>query len=240
MMVHPDIQAVINGDRRWCVVTANCMDVLPALPDGCVDAVVTDPPYGVNYKYNAAFDDSPEAWCANTTFVWPELARVATGPILWFAAAPTMKRDLNTFPEQPQRTMIWAPRFSLSITRSCGMYFRWHVCYGWRLPQRHDGPHFDLWEHSTECGNWWKHPGTKPLALMRELVRIAEPNDVVLDPYAGSGTTGVACIAEGRRFIGIEIDDHYADIARRRIEAEESQANLFDQAELKQHQSDLF
>jgi site-specific DNA-methyltransferase (adenine-specific) len=66
------------------------------------------------------------------------------------------------------------------------------------------------------------HPCVKPLALMRWLVRlVTQPGDLVLDPFAGSGTTGMACKAEGRRFIGIELDPEYAEIARRRIAATE-------------------
>ena len=58
----------------------------------------------------------------------------------------------------------------------------------------------------------------KPVALMRWLVRLVTPPDgIVCDPFAGSGTTGVACVHEGFRFIGIEQDAEYAEIARRRI-----------------------
>lgn len=65
------------------------------------------------------------------------------------------------------------------------------------------------------------HETQKPLALMLELVSLfTDPGDLVLDPYAGSGTTGVACLRLGRRFIGIERDPRYAAIARERLEAE--------------------
>lgn len=71
------------------------------------------------------------------------------------------------------------------------------------------------------------HPTVKPVALMRWLVRlVARPGDVVLDPFAGSGTTGVACIEEGRDFIGIEKEAEYVEIARRRIEAAAAQERL--------------
>jgi len=65
------------------------------------------------------------------------------------------------------------------------------------------------------------HPTCKPLALMRYLVRLTKTptGGVVLDPFMGSGTTGMACVLEDRNFVGIEIDPDYAEIARRRIEA---------------------
>jgi site-specific DNA-methyltransferase (adenine-specific) len=62
------------------------------------------------------------------------------------------------------------------------------------------------------------HPTVKPLALMRWLVRVAVPDGgVVLDPFCGSGSTGCAAALEGRRFLGIELDTTYAEIARARI-----------------------
>ena len=66
-----------------------------------------------------------------------------------------------------------------------------------------------------------EHPTTKPVPLMLELVELfTDPGDLILDPFCGSGTTGVACIRLGRRFIGIEKDAKYAAIARERLEAE--------------------
>lgn len=60
------------------------------------------------------------------------------------------------------------------------------------------------------------HPHEKPLALMRKLCRVV-PKNRILDPFMGSGTTGVACVQLGKRFIGIEIDQKYFDIACKRI-----------------------
>lgn len=65
------------------------------------------------------------------------------------------------------------------------------------------------------------HVTGKPTALMVELVKIVPPGATILDPFMGSGTTGVAAVRTGRRFIGVETDDHYLEIARKRIEAEQ-------------------
>lgn len=71
------------------------------------------------------------------------------------------------------------------------------------------------------------HPTVKPVALMRWLVRlVVREGDTVLDPFIGSGTTGVACAMEGRDFIGIECEAEYVEIARRRIEAADAQGRL--------------
>jgi site-specific DNA-methyltransferase (adenine-specific) len=81
-----------------------------------------------------------------------------------------------------------------------------------------------------------EHPTEKPVRLMRELVRdFTNVGDLILDPFMGSGTTGVACVKLGRKFIGIEIDEKYFDIACRRIEAAYAQPDLFiEQAKVEQ------
>jgi len=66
------------------------------------------------------------------------------------------------------------------------------------------------------------HVTGKPTDLMRQVVRICAPGGLILDPFAGSGTTGVASLLEGRQFIGIEQEHVYVDIAQRRLESIES------------------
>lgn len=62
------------------------------------------------------------------------------------------------------------------------------------------------------------HITQKPVEVMQELVKICPPGGTVLDPFAGSGSTGVAALREGRQFVGIELSDHYADIAEQRLQ----------------------
>lgn len=76
-------------------------------------------------------------------------------------------------------------------------------------------------------GDTTHHPCEKPLSLMRWLVLTAPVDGRVLDPFAGSGTTGVACVLEGRRFLGIEQEERYVEIARRRIADAAAQGSLF-------------
>lgn len=72
------------------------------------------------------------------------------------------------------------------------------------------------------------HPTVKPVELMRWLCRlVTPPGGTVLDPFLGSGTTGVACVKEGFHLVGMENDKHYFEIARRRIEAAGRQGRMF-------------
>jgi site-specific DNA-methyltransferase (adenine-specific) len=71
---------------------------------------------------------------------------------------------------------------------------------------------------SNQQGSRNNHPTVKPTALMRYLIRlVTPPGGIVLDPFVGSGSTGKACRLEGFDFVGIELDPHYAEIARLRI-----------------------
>jgi len=85
------------------------------------------------------------------------------------------------------------------------------------------------------------HPTVKPVALMSWLVRLVCPaGGLVLDPFAGSGSTGVACRMEGRRFIGVEQEEEYADLARRRIASVNPLADSCERAAAKAPERDLF
>jgi len=72
------------------------------------------------------------------------------------------------------------------------------------------------------------HPTVKPVALLEYLCRLTKTptGGIVLDPFMGSGSTGIACVNEGRDFVGIEIDEEYMEIARRRIAWAEAEAQL--------------
>lgn len=86
-------------------------------------------------------------------------------------------------------------------------------------PFHHSPPIYlpGLLQGAQPRGNTRQHITQKPLDVMRELVRIAPEGGTVLDPCAGSGTTGAAALTEGRNFVGIEVTRHYADIARQRL-----------------------
>lgn len=204
----------------------DCMEVMRQLPDNSIDAVITDPPYGVKLKYGAAFEDTADTW---ERLVPPVVSWADERGVLCvlFGASLTQARDLARFHRAPDRTLVWAPAFSLSKSRANGMFFRWHPVYCWNLPKRHGGPALDVLRTNCDGHNWWNHPGTKPIALMESLVCIAPEGATVLDPFMGSGTTGVACVQTGRDFVGIEIEPAYYAIAEKRIAEAQMQPLLF-------------
>lgn len=85
-----------------------------------------------------------------------------------------------------------------------------------------------LYTHNCNSGRFGGHPTEKPVSLMTEIVSdFTNAGDLVLDPFMGSGTTGVACAILGRRFIGIEMNPDFYEIAKKRISAAYAQGSLF-------------
>jgi site-specific DNA-methyltransferase (adenine-specific) len=195
----------------------DCLDILPQLETGSVDAVVTDPPYGVEAaKWDGRMPHELVTDCL----------RIAKSTVVWFGSASNAVLDAQSFPVRPDRMMIWAPKFTLLKIAKDGFAYRFHPIWWWRIRKQKTVP-WDVFNEKTECGNWWKHKCTKPVALMSKIVSAATLlNESILDPFLGSGTTGVACVQTGRRFIGVELDAGYFEIAVKRIEAAMQQGRL--------------
>jgi len=94
---------------------------------------------------------------------------------------------------------------------------------GWKLPNR-SLP--DIWRCQWAAHRPSGHPAEKPEALIAKIIA-ESPGDIVLDPFMGSGTTGVATIKAARKFVGIELDDRWFEVACRRIEEAQRQGDLF-------------
>ncbi len=218
--MNPEIQAVLDGTSRWCVVQGDCLDVMRQLPDGCVDAVVTDPPYGIEADKAGAHSSIRDEG------KWDRMG--------WDDARPP-KQAFDLVLSVAKSTAIWGGNyFADLLPPSSG----WLV---WVKPEAGTG--FSL----ADCEMCWTsysnaarvgffprrdgnaHPTQKPVALMTWCIeRLNLPDDsLIIDPYCGSGTTGVAAVQLGHRFIGIEREASYCDIARRRIADAAAQGNLF-------------
>ena len=193
-------------DDAVTIYHGDCREMLPI---EC-DAVITDPPYGVGCDW----------WDERVPHELLSLFMASTtGPVVWFGAAPQHRNALLAFDPQPERVMVWAPRFTLSKTMAKGIAYRWHPIYVWQIPDKHDGPVWDVLTSGTGGHNWWNHPATKPLELMKSVVGLC-PAGTILDPFMGSGTTLRAAKDLGRKAIGIEIEEKYCEIAARRMEQE--------------------
>lgn len=191
----------------------DCLEILPTLPK--VDAVITDPPYGINFAaqptdYQRKAGMQAVAWDAKPVERLPELLALGDKQIVWGG---------NYYTLPPSRSwLVWyKPDGPQSFSR---------VELAWTNLDKLAG-HFQ-WTISATNAERVGHPTQKPLAVMRWAIDYAGNPETILDPFMGSGTTGVACAQLGRKFIGIEIEPKYFDIACRRIEQAYAQGKLFE------------
>lgn len=218
----------------------DCLDILPTLPK--VGAVVTDPPYKMeihgrgfaakrcyyerlNYGTSTDFKLSDgfyslllallnetnlvifcnklakldiENWAISKNFTFDELVFCKSAPV-------------------PLSNNQWLPdkEFAVHVFRDCGVKGNFNTKSTWFVDTNFQQKDFD-------------HPSVKPLYALEHIIsNISSHEDLILDPFMGSGTTGVACVKLGRRFIGIEIEPQYFDIACKRISDAYKQGDFF-------------
>lgn len=249
---------VIEGRARWCVVEGEALDVLRLLPNASVGALVTDPPYSSGgftrgdrtedtaTKYSAAKERpqvsfggdnrdqrSFEYWCV----LWLAEALRATaqgGPCVQF----TDWRQLPLTTDAVQAggwvwrgIFVWSKgdtcRPQMGRFRSAAEYAVWGT-NGAALDLKEVGCLPGVVSCNPVATDDRVHQTQKPEAVMETVCRIAPPGSIILDPFCGSGSTGVAALRLGRRFIGIERDPTYAATARARLDAEEQGLTLRD------------
>ena len=198
----------IGSAELWL---GDCRDVLETL-SGMDAVVITDPPYGVEFRNESWDSEIPEI-----AFRLPQIFdRVAI--IMGTTAA-------FAFPA-PRWVACWARPASSSRSK-VGGFSHWSpiLLYG-NLTMRVDFRSWHAIANAYEHG--FGHPSPKPECVMNWLVsELTEMHDLILDPFMGSGTTGVACAKMGRRFIGCEINPTYFDLCCRRIEAALREPDMF-------------
>lgn len=202
----------------------DCREVFPTLPK--VDAVITDPPYGLGKKMQGG------TWGAK-----PEFKEM----VVWDNAAPEVG-------------------FLLELINASGLAVFWGGNYYGLPPTRC----WLVWDKQNavptmaDCEIAWTsldantkrislpvgrvengHPSEKPLRLMSWTLQTVKATGVVLDPFMGSGTTGVAALRMGLKFIGIEREPKYFEIACRRIEDAQRQVTMFEEAPARAEQHGL-
>lgn len=202
----------------------DCREILPTL--GKIDAVVSDPPYGISYHRGAG--GRPGAH---------------SKPLGSRNDAPIAGDD-NPFDPSPwlgfREILLWgADHYASALPH--GRWLAWNklgdkepwddfsdVEFAWMNSRGASRIYSHLWKGLCQKGANVKrqHPTQKPVELMMWCLGLVK-GETILDPFMGSGTTGVACVKLGRRFIGIEIEPKYFDIACKRIEAATKQPDLF-------------
>ena len=188
----------------------DCLDVMRGIPDGSVDAVVTDPPYGIKrfekgfgytrFKGYGAEKDGIKWDTKPSNELIDAVLSIGKNHIIWGAnnfTLPTSESFLVWDKQQTVPNFASAELAYSDINGLTAKVFRYSI---------HKHNHVEKF-----------HPTQKPVELMRWCLQFIPDAVTILDPFMGSGTTGVACMMEGRKFIGIEIDPDYYAIAEKRI-----------------------
>ena len=196
------------------IYCADCLDVLPKIPEKSIDLVLTDPPYGIDW---AGSNASTRKWESLTN----DNGRLDIRPILNMTC-DVVSFGANCYPEQlPHRG-------------------RW-ICWDKRVDPKADamlGSPFELaWTNKTSGfdkiyrimhggvvnsdGGKRVHPTQKPIKLFEMILNDYPRSNIIFDPFLGSGTTAVAAKQLGRKYIGIEISSDYCQIGVQRLAQEE-------------------
>ena len=196
----------------------DCREILPTL--GMVDAVVTDPPYGIGADEAASKNNGKWGWKYYGETQWDrERPAAAVFSLIRNASKSQIIWGGNYFTDHLPPTMQWLVwdkgqrDFSLA-----DFEMAWSS-------QEAAARIFD-YSRALALKDGKEHPTQKPIEVMVWCLQQIPKAQTILDPFMGSGTTGVACVKLGRKFIGIEIEPKYFDIARRRIEAATKEPRL--------------
>ena len=191
----------------------DCLEVLPTLAPGSVDAVVTDPPYGIDYENAGGFSESC-GWKKHEKLGWDQSRPSAEAFSIMLATGSVQ--------------VIWGGNYFADLLPPTMGWLVWDKCQeGFTLADvelawtsRNRAARRLALSRAVANKEPRLHWTQKPIRLMQWCLDVADCGDVVADPYMGSGTTGVACVRLGRRFIGIELEPKYYAIAKRRIQDE--------------------
>lgn len=204
----------------------DCLELMATIPDGSVDMVLCDLPYGeVNQKSNGLrlLDRGNADKCdIDLRALVKEFDRLCRGSIYAFCGTEQISQLVAHFKSHGMttRVCVWektnpspmnGTRLWLSGLEFCVFARKANATFNEHCKKA-------LWQ--APSGRSKIHPTEKPLKLMERLILASSnPLDVVLDCFLGSGTTGVACVNTGRNFIGVERDEKYFQIASERIAA---------------------
>jgi site-specific DNA-methyltransferase (adenine-specific) len=214
------------GDEMIDLRLGDCLEVMKTLPDGCVDAVITDPPFnaGKEFDNDKLSELDFRAFCNRLAL---EFYRLKPKNIV----VEVGKGD-RIMRQELERYFDFRYTVCLNYTNSMRNGAVGYSNFGLALWFSNGGKVYERYKdrldsalHNTK--GEFEHPSPKEVDHYSRLVSMFSPSDgTVLDPFAGSGTTGISCVQTGRNFIGIEINPDYYDIARRRIEAAQQQLTL--------------
>ena len=238
------------------IVQGDCLQIMKQIPDKSIDLILTDPPYGINYKSNRTDhhefieNDNFDNWSGHLNNWLFEMARVLTDNGCCCCGGGGGGKT----PVSALFTLEFIKYFNLIQTivwdkKTIGLGWRYRPSYETIIIGSKSKDNYSFYADSRDVSNIVRigniipqkgdHPTIKPVALMSFFIILhSKPDDIILDPFCGSGSTCVAAKQLNRRFIGIELSEKYCKIARSRLA---NVSPLLDYAEKqKQEQIEMF
>jgi site-specific DNA-methyltransferase (adenine-specific)/modification methylase len=200
-------EEVTIGNAR--LILGDCREVLPLLPR--VDAVITDPQYGIGANKQTLGKGKKTFWRGGN----------------WDNAPASVYEWLNIAP----LACFWGGNYFTDQLPPSNDWLIWHKMNDGRSFSECEMAWSNFGKQTRHISHHWSgeekvHPTQKPLAVMMWCIQQSGCAGTIIDPFMGSGTTGVACMNLGRKFIGIELEQKYFDIACERIENAQRQERL--------------
>ena len=204
----------------------DCLEVMENIPDNSIDLIIADPPYFQGMTHNGQKGDFNDLKICKPFFdsLFTEFVRVLnkdTGKIYFFSDWRGYAFYYPIFSNQiPARNLIvWDKKGGAGNQYNFSHEF---IIYGTLKPYNQGGS--NVWRETSFSSGAKKtngakvHPTQKPVELIEKMIlNSSKENDVVLDPFMGSGTTGIAALNTGRKFVGIELQDKYFNISCNRF-----------------------
>ena len=235
---------------QCCVQYGDCLTHLSNMADNEVSYTITSPPYNVGtVKGKSKYQNTKDNYTQDEYFDWSknvitELLRVTENEVFYNIQMLTnnkvaLMKILGHFAEQVKEVIIWdkkngEPAIEKGVMNSV---FEFIIVFSKNNADKRKfynakfhGTFDNILRHKKQSGNeiTTLNSATFPNDLVRKLLlAFTSENDLILDPFTGSGTTAIACIDEKRRFVGFEIDKEIYDYATKRIMNKQSQTTLW-------------
>lgn len=234
------------------IENGDCFSLMPGLPDGQIDCVITDPPYNITDLAFEVAIDWQKWWAEIERITKPNAAIVMFScqpfttdlinsrrqffryDLIWKKSCPVGYLDANRRPLRVHEVILVFSRagkgaFTYNPVMRKGKlhkrgdhaaaYYGKQKDISGTVPKSTSDEYYPTSVLEYSNGNYHSpHPTAKPVDLLRWLIKTySNPDELVFDPFMGSGSTGEACLLEGRNFLGYELDKSYFDVAEKRI-----------------------
>lgn len=227
--MHEEIQKVIDGKSEGCIICGDCLDVMRGMPDGCVDLVLTDPPYGIGEAKKDNSSRGIKGGLNNSALYYSK-----EYPLEEWDNEPMNIRQLCEIRRISHNQIIFGANHFSDILPPSSCWIVWDKVNGendfadcelaytsyHKAVRKIKWKWHGLLQENMAQKEYRYHRNQKPVGMILGIfTKLNIIADLILDPFCGSGTTCVAAKKLGRRYIGIDISEEYCQIARDRLKS---------------------